>query len=918
MTPTPRRNSDPPAYHHHTPSPAPPLDRGQSPMVTDPPPTATVTQPATATEGTHATEPPVSGFFSGASWAYDPRTHMVRHRPCDCDTLYGQHYDAAFTADRDDLMRALDAAKAYEEVRLREAELANERWQAETERLRRERNESCNEVRELRRQLDEHPAAPQEPRPPVAPAVSTTPVSHPTPAIVPISAPPPAPSSAQSQLTVPISAPPPVPSFALSQLTAAPSPSIPVGQKRARSEHAYDDDDDYSDDEDEEDIQEREKKAVNREYTLKLRREKKVREREKKANARAPPASSPSSSSQPASTTGSWGQPGQSPWGRSAVSQSSSTPDSWGPSQSWGSSWSSAGAGIGVTLPVPPAERPYDPFTGILVSQGQGHARAQVDEQFNRGVADDDAAETIRDWLRVINNASPANRTPLALYVLQQYSQRHYFLRPPRVLTATQHNLARFGPQPAPRGRGAPNRPALVPRTMHAGPPTRGTAMGWSSANATVPRTTSTNAPPSNNAQWPARTNAPNATVPGTERMGQPPARGGAPATSGQRSGAPTQTTQLNADVEMSDKKKKRKKKKVHRTNNADNAVPLDGFASVHDLVPDDLGASIYPPLVPQRVGPPHLEEPAAQWLEFWRAHPSQTPSGVEPHDQPALFYVQAFLDYRRLAPAGNSEDQCGARLQFMHAMTQMLSIPHLTEHLIHDLGSAIEFSGPGGNGIAFTGDTHNLTFEDLTAHIANAGYTVQQIRAMERFARAKRNRASERDPQDESEWAEYPTVGEMLALHGTLFQFPSPARATPSSRVSLDTAPLPAGGTAPVGTATTSSSADPSTSNPAPMDVVVDDTPEGAESAPASVEHTTGMMPASTSNVENIAVDAVQPDSPSPMGEPKGDVGPITSWRIAIDPQGEGVVYSDRSSYLDDLHVRNRGFQVTFGAGLR
>ncbi|KAI0038484.1 hypothetical protein FA95DRAFT_1578180, partial [Auriscalpium vulgare] len=733
MTPTPRRNSDPPAYHHHTPTPSSPLDSGQSPMVTDPPPTATATQPAAATEGQPSTAPPASGFFTGASWTYDPVTRMLRHRPCDCDTLYGQHYDAAFTADREDLMRALDAAKAYEEVRLREAELAIERWESECDRLRRERNESRNEARELRRQLDERPAAPQEPRPPVAPVASTVPASQSTPTIAPSSA------------------PPPVPSFAQSQPTATPSASAPVGQKRARSEYTYDDDD-YSDDEDEEDVREREKKAANREYTLKLRREKKAREREKKGTARAPPTSSPSSSSQPASTTGGSGQTGQPQWARSVVSQPTVTPNSWGPSasqpavlpdgwgnaapqpastpgswgppQPWGSSWSAEGAGVGVGRPVPLAERPYDPFTGILVSQGQGHARAQVDDQFNRGIADDDAAETIRDWLRVINDASPANRTPLALYVLQQYSQRHYFLRPPRVLTATQRNLARFGPQPAPRGRGTPNRPAIVPRTTNAGPPMRGTAMGWSNANATVPRTTSTSAPPNNNAQWPARTSAPNATVPGTGRTGQPPARGGATTTAGQRGGAPTQTTHLDADVEMSDKQKKRKKKKARRANNAGDAVPLDGFASVHDLVPDDLSASLYPPPVPQRVGPPHLEEPAARWLEFWRAHPSQTPSGVEPHEQPALFYVQAFLDYRRLAPAGNSEDQRGARLRFMHAATQMLSIPHLTEHLIHDLGSTIEFSGPGGTGIAFTGDTHNLTFEEIAAHIANAGYS--------------------------------------------------------------------------------------------------------------------------------------------------------------------------------------------------
>ncbi|KAI0042926.1 hypothetical protein FA95DRAFT_1575418 [Auriscalpium vulgare] len=880
MTPRARSLSDPPR----------PPDHLNDPRPGHPPTAATQSSDATATNdvagASSHTEPAeeamdVEPDGANVPFVWDLERECLRHLTCPCDDMYMRHVRDGIASGREDVEAALEQGRMRQAARDRDA---RETLRADLRRIREERDNARELNITLREQLADAElrllaaerrvaelAAPPAPPAPSAPPpltdirrqlqelrdmVAAQPPPSPHPArdapstsTAPRANPPapafPAPANSTSNSRTSgnsasrqpaqrplarsptdsargaVSTAPPArtaPAASTSRRTGPPPTASPPLETPAKRTFDWSGSSDGRDSEDE---RKAAAKQARRDYNNALKRQKREHMRERRATEHQ----------------AAWGEPAQA-WGTPAPAPPpqpipASTQELManaellhqgvlqvaGHSAPWSNPFAAPPPAYNTNPPPPPLPT-YDPVTGYLQRDGIQGAIELLDALFERALTSWHSTEDLRDMVRRVNSTPRAERTNLHRHLMGRWSQEYA-------------RLAKAPPGTATKGRGQGETSGAHP-TANAAPSGsigRGEGGARSTANA-APRSTASTRSISNDA--PAHAGS---------------ARPAAAATTGTRS---TRTTTSAASTRV-------------------NAQPAPSTSSVAapPSYADATGAEAPPANATQRPRP-HLRTPLPSdsertWLAFWEANPTQVPSGVEPRGEtPSLFYVRAFLYLRRLAPVGGSDHGRAARYRFVQRAIELLSIPRLSERIAQGLGTPFHTGVPATGEHHYTGDARNITYEEIVTHLISSGVSRFQVRQMEAYAHCRRNRSYERGAFDQSEWPAHPTMEEMDGMYGPFVDPPANAPASTPSTSTGASAPLPAGGTAPVTVpASPTSASTPVEHAASPMDIH-NEPATPSPGSPVSVEHTPGDPASPILHVEHMEEDEAQSPVPS------------------------------------------------------
>ncbi|KAI0045506.1 hypothetical protein FA95DRAFT_1607676 [Auriscalpium vulgare] len=130
----------------------------------------------------------------------------------------------------------------------------------------------------------------------------------------------------------------------------------------------------------------------------------------------------------------------------------------------------------------------------------------------------------------------------------------------------------------------------------------------------------------------------------------------------------------------------------------------------------------------PRHDPPPSYTDPIEDWVEYIRANPDRCPRGVPMHPEnsilrggPVRRVLERHIELRRNGPEGREQVHRASRGHWVTRTTQLLSIRGLLERVMHK--HHIQPVGNIPQSRPYTGDTRNLSFENVARHLANNGY---------------------------------------------------------------------------------------------------------------------------------------------------------------------------------------------------
>ncbi|KAI0038529.1 hypothetical protein FA95DRAFT_1613318, partial [Auriscalpium vulgare] len=209
-------------------------------------------------------------------------------------------------------------------------------------------------------------------------------------------------------------------------------------------------------------------------------------------------------------------------------------------------------------------------------------------------------------------------------------------------------------------------------------------------------------------------------------------------------------------------------------TTTTTNAGSTDAWTTVpHAKRATDSARATAPTVTPapqdRRTRPPSYANHVDEWLDYVQDHPSHCPRGVPMHPdnsplrgRPERRMMKRHLEMRLNGPQGRAQKNRSSRGHWVSRSTQLFSIRGLYGRVLHHRN--ITVSGVVPEARPYTGDTRNISIEDVARHFAANGYQPRSlsVNELEEYAVGRRNAIEGRPLSATTEWGSYPTLADM------------------------------------------------------------------------------------------------------------------------------------------------------------